>query len=239
MEKFKELLLKLAGDVAWTFSDEDTREDRSEYDQVNIHYMDSYEELIRYFEERTQRPLDWVKVALVDETRRKVFSAGRGSHNWRVDLTDLTDEQATAKMREIHPLLYCKDGYPHVPPEAITPAVISPVHSYGVLPAGEKRPFRCPICNGDGFHHGDVLAGGDPLCRACKGACIVWGQQMATRKKHAHLRPNSSDPSWNDKRFVVDWYAANGRWTSSGYYDTKKQAIREMDLRRKREDRGK
>jgi hypothetical protein len=151
-------------------------EARDSYHRVKFCETDSYKSLLRYFEERTRRPLDWVRL-FQDEFRHKIFEAGRGLWNWRLDLTDLSDEECTKKLREIHPALFCKNGFLHVPPEAVLPAVIRvpPPSFRGGLPIGERQPFRCPICNGTGFHDGPVVAGSSSECRACKGACIVWG----------------------------------------------------------------
>lgn len=160
MEEFKRLLMAFAGEVIHS------------YHSARHEDLDSYKNLLRYFEQRTQRPLDWVKLSQQGPDLRKVFEAGRGSEHWRVDLTDLSDAEGTERLQKIHPSLFCNDGFPHVPAEAVAPAAIyAPPPSFrGGWPITERRPFRCPICNGIGFEGTRKTP-----CRACKGAYIVWG----------------------------------------------------------------
>lgn len=40
-------------------------------------------------------------------------------------------------------------------------------------PNAQKKPHKCPVCNGSGEH--EYIFDLKEKCRACKGECVLWG----------------------------------------------------------------
>jgi hypothetical protein len=78
-----------------------------------------------------------------------------------------------------------------------------------VMATIRKIPFKCPVCEGTGQDpKADPKADKGVPCPACKGTCVVWGEETVSNEPKAQPGPEKSDINRPD---------AMGKFLDEGY----------------------